>query len=166
MICFEEDGSFKRIGGSCIGGTTFIGLCNKLIGVDNFSELLELSVKGQEKSVDSMMTDFSDKDMISGHLGQESVDRNLLDDITFVSLGSINLRSSKIRDIEKADIARSMLHLVTFNMTELAYLYALTANCNRILFLGSFINNQIITQKLIFKAMDYLAKGLKKNVKA
>ena len=41
IIHFSKDKTFKRIGGTCLGGSTFIGLCNKILNINSFDELLE-----------------------------------------------------------------------------------------------------------------------------
>lgn len=51
MIKVEGDGRYERVSGSSLGGGTFWGLCRLLTGAKNFDEMLELSARGDNKSV-------------------------------------------------------------------------------------------------------------------
>lgn len=46
------ESSYKRVGGTPLGGSTFLGLCRKLIGIDDFDTLIELTEAGNESNVD------------------------------------------------------------------------------------------------------------------
>ena len=47
----DGDNSYKRIDGTSLGGGTFWGLCNLITGIDNFDDMLALSLKGPPLSL-------------------------------------------------------------------------------------------------------------------
>jgi hypothetical protein len=67
---------------------------------------------------------------------QECTDKSELgmsDNVTFVTLGVVpQLSQAGLENLNKADIAKSMLHLIAFNVTELAFLYAKLCGFDRI----------------------------------
>ena len=165
FISMTED-SYKRVGGTPLGGSTFLGLCQKLIGVDDFDTLIELTEAGNEVNVDLMFEDFSKKHLEKSSLykdgrrlstlekddikkkydinaypsetgsNQECTDKSELgmsDNVTFVTLGVVpQLSQAGLENLNKADIAKSMLHLIAFNVTQLAFLYAKLCGFDRI----------------------------------
>lgn len=46
IVRVDGDTDYKRIDGTSLGGGTFWGLCNMITGVDDFDEMLSLSLKG------------------------------------------------------------------------------------------------------------------------
>lgn len=51
MVKVEGEGRYERVSGSSLGGGTFWGLCRLLTGAKSFDEMLELSARGDNKSV-------------------------------------------------------------------------------------------------------------------
>jgi len=60
FIVVRENG-FERVGGTPIGGGTYTGLCEALIGESDYAELIKLTDQGNEKNVDLMLEDFTYK---------------------------------------------------------------------------------------------------------
>ena len=48
---------FERVGGSALGGATFLGLCRLLTQADTFEEALALCVQGDNAAVDKLVGD-------------------------------------------------------------------------------------------------------------
>ena len=48
---------FRRIGGTSVGGGTFLGLCSLLTGVENFQDAMDLAERGDNTRVDKMVRD-------------------------------------------------------------------------------------------------------------
>jgi len=48
---------FKRIGGTSVGGGTFVGLCSLLAGAKSFEEAISLAEKGDSTRVDKLVRD-------------------------------------------------------------------------------------------------------------
>jgi len=55
----------------------------------------------------------------------------------------------------KKKLARSLLQLISFNIAEVAFLYAKLHGINRCLFTGNFIRNKNIIQAFINEAFSY-----------
>ena len=49
--------TYERIGGSSLGGSSFLGLCALLTGVDNFDEAIDLAANGDSARVDMLVRD-------------------------------------------------------------------------------------------------------------
>lgn len=49
--------SFQRVAGTMIGGGTLVGLSNLLLQVNNFDEISDLSRKGDNSTVDTLIKD-------------------------------------------------------------------------------------------------------------
>ena len=49
--------TYERIGGSSLGGSSFLGLCALLTGVDNFDEAIDLAANGDSARVDMLVKD-------------------------------------------------------------------------------------------------------------
>lgn len=197
FIIIRRDG-FERVGGTPIGGGTYTGLCDALIGESDYAELIKLTDQGNENNVDLMLEDFyktklegfgKKKEFEYSNKKKNSVDEIQLsppkrkntaedmqkflerhgtttdknasescqtDNVTFVSLGVIpQLDEKQVENLDKSDIAKSLLHMITFNVTQLAYLYAKLCNMDRILFTGSFVNGRKVTQKLIMRGLRF-----------
>lgn len=79
----EKDGNIdcERVGGTCLGGGFFLGLCETLLGTRNFGELLSNAEEGNNLNVDLGPTDFS-------HLEKNWPD--LMDAPVLVSLGKVS----------------------------------------------------------------------------
>ncbi|TNN35846.1 Pantothenate kinase 4 [Liparis tanakae] len=109
IVKVESEDKFERIGGSSIGGGTFWGLGALLTKTKRFDELLQLASKGQHTSVDMLV-----KDIYGGSYG---------------SLVLENLRP----------LSKSLLHMISNDIGQLACLYAKLHNLSRVYFGGFFI---------------------------
>ena len=57
ILLVESMDKFKRIGGTSVGGGTFLGLCGLLTGVDSFEGAISLAEKGDSTQVDKLVRD-------------------------------------------------------------------------------------------------------------
>ena len=64
---------FKRIGGTSVGGGTFVGLCSLLTGSRSFEEALALAERGDSNKVDKLVRDIYGGDYEKYGLGGEVV---------------------------------------------------------------------------------------------
>lgn len=53
ILKVDGEETFERVSGSSLGGGTFWGLCRLLTGVKSFDEMLELSCKGKNNTVNN-----------------------------------------------------------------------------------------------------------------
>ena len=57
ILLVESARTFKRIGGTSVGGGTFLGLCALLTGVESFEEAIALAGQGDGSKVDKLVRD-------------------------------------------------------------------------------------------------------------
>ena len=57
ILLVESMDKFKRIGGTSVGGGTFLGLCGLLTDVDSFEAAIALAERGDSTLVDKMVGD-------------------------------------------------------------------------------------------------------------
>jgi type II pantothenate kinase len=141
---------YHRIGGSSIGGGTFLGLCLGLTGCDNFAEALELASRGKSSKVNLLI-----KDIYGGDYPRY----NLSADVVAANFGKI-ISHDKMGDITSADLIRAALIMVTNNIGNLANLYAhKVLHVPRIVFVGNFLTDNSIAMRTLAYATHYWSKG-------
>jgi len=75
-----------------------------------------------------------------------------------VSLGKLSIQHmKKISEIKKEDIARSLLKMVAFNISQIAYYHGKIHEVKMIYFAGNFIRNHTVTMECISYALDYFS---------
>jgi type II pantothenate kinase len=110
ILKFNSEKEYERVGGTSLGGGTFLGMCNLLIGTNNFDELLELAQQGHSENADLLIKDI--------YRGSDSPHTNLKSENLAVSLGKLSMQHlKKIKHIKKEDIAKSLLVMVAFNIS-------------------------------------------------
>ena len=57
VLLVESAEKFKRIGGTSVGGGTFVGLSSLLAGTKSFEEAIDLAEKGDSTRVDKLVRD-------------------------------------------------------------------------------------------------------------
>lgn len=140
-IC-KIDEKITRITGTCLGGGTALGLASILVGVKNYDELLELSLKGNADNADLL---YSDIDSENG------------EDILAVSLGKLTLHPSE--EFKREDIAKSIINMVAYNIGNVAYLSGKLESLNRIYFTGNFIRGYDYIMDRISFSVKYWSKN-------
>jgi len=87
----------KHVGGTGVGGGTFVGLGRELLGISDIDELLKIAAKGSSKNVDVSVSD-----IVGGAIGRAAADA------TASNLG-------KLRDeikFRKEDLAAGIVNLI------------------------------------------------------
>ncbi|XP_062521301.1 4'-phosphopantetheine phosphatase-like isoform X1 [Corticium candelabrum] len=154
IVKVDSESEFKRIGGTSMGGGTFWGLGSLITEAKGFDELLQLASMGNHKNVDMLVGD-----IYGGHYEM----LGLPSDIIASSFGKAS-RSSK-EDTETrgrfrdADKAKSLLHMISNDIGQIAYLNAKLHNLKRIYFGGYFIRGHPVTMHTITFAINYWSKG-------
>ena len=143
----------ERISGSTIGGGTYWGLCRLLTGSDSFSDVLDLAMKGDPSKVDMMVGDIYGKD--SNAL--EKI--GLPSDIVASSFGKLVAKPNPSDGIKEEDLARALLLMVTNNIGQVAHLNARLHKTQRIFFVGTFLQHNIISQQRLAYSIDYWSQG-------
>jgi pantothenate kinase len=114
----------KRVTGTLMGGGTLIGLSKLLTNVDNYNDIMNLARQGDNKNVDLVVKDI---------YGGSAMNLGLESDIIASSFGKINqiIQHNQRDQIKKEDIAKSLLTMICFHITQLVHLVAKQNNVKK-----------------------------------
>uniref|UniRef100_A0A8P4GCU1 4'-phosphopantetheine phosphatase n=1 Tax=Dicentrarchus labrax TaxID=13489 RepID=A0A8P4GCU1_DICLA len=146
IVKVESEDKFERIGGSSIGGGTFWGLGALLTKTKRFDELLQLASKGQHTSVDMLV-----KDIYGGSYGSLGLTGDLI-------ASSFGKSATADKEFSKEDMAKSLLHMISNDIGQLACLYAKLHNLSRVYFGGFFIRGHPVTMHTITYSINFFTK--------
>ncbi|KAJ1729003.1 hypothetical protein LPJ61_003732 [Coemansia biformis] len=149
IIKVTGEGSFERISGTSLGGGTLWGLLHLLTGVRSFDAMLEMTKSGDNTRVDMMVGDIYGTDY--GKIGLKA--SNIAS-----SMGGV-YRKSLDKQHGDADIARSLLYMVSNNIGQIAYLNAQLHGIRRIYFGGYFIRGHPLTMHTLSYAINFWSRG-------
>ncbi|CAL1694382.1 unnamed protein product [Somion occarium] len=153
IIKVDEDGSFERVSGTSLGGGTLWGLLTLLTPATNFDEMLALSEKGDNATVDMLVGDIYGQDY--GRLGLKST-------TIASSFGKVFKKDGKKVNFSAEDISKSLLYAVSNNIGQIAYMNAEKYNLDRIYFGGCFIRGHAATISTLSYAIRFWSKGTKR----
>ncbi|KAL3770974.1 hypothetical protein ACHAW5_000376 [Stephanodiscus triporus] len=143
----------ERISGSTIGGGTYWGLCRLLTGSDSFKDILDLASKGDSSKVDMMVGDIYGKE-------SKALEKiGLSSDIVASSFGKLVANQNPSRGIKEGDLARALLLMVTNNIGQVAHLNAKLHKTRKIYFIGTFLQQNVISQQRLAYSIDYWSQG-------
>ncbi|KAL7981514.1 hypothetical protein Chor_002410 [Crotalus horridus] len=143
----ETEDKFEWIGGSSIGGGTFWGLGTLLTKTKKFDELLQLASKGQHTNVDMLV-----KDIYGGAYQTLGLSGNLI-------ASSFGKSATADKDFSKEDMAKSLLHMISNDIGQLACLHAKLHHLDKIYFGGFFIRGHPTTMRTITYSINFFSKG-------
>ncbi|KAG8142259.1 putative Pantothenate kinase protein [Naja naja] len=146
-LLVETEDKFEWIGGSSIGGGTFWGLGALLTKTKKFDELLQLASKGQHTNVDMLV-----KDIYGGAYQTLGLSGNLI-------ASSFGKSATVDKDFSKEDMAKSLLHMISNDIGQLACLHAKLHNLDKIYFGGFFIRGHPVTMRTITYSINFFSKG-------
>ncbi|KAM9814291.1 LOW QUALITY PROTEIN: 4'-phosphopantetheine phosphatase [Neosynchiropus ocellatus] len=147
IVKVESEDKFERIGGSSIGGGTFWGLGALLTKTKRFDELLQLASKGQHTNVDMLV-----KDIYGGSYGSLGLTGDLI-------ASSFGKSATVDKEFSKEDMAKSLLHMISNDIGQLACLYAKLHNLSRVYFGGFFIRGHPVTMHTITYSIKFFTKA-------
>ncbi|XP_044301352.1 4'-phosphopantetheine phosphatase isoform X2 [Varanus komodoensis] len=147
IVKVETEDKFEWIGGSSIGGGTFWGLGALLTKTKKFDELLQLASKGQHTNVDMLV-----KDVYGGAYQTLGLSGNLI-------ASSFGKSATADKEFSKEDMTKSLLHMISNDIGQLACLYAKLHNLNKIYFGGFFIRGHPVTMRTITYSINFFSKG-------
>ncbi|KAI8111302.1 hypothetical protein M9434_004874 [Picochlorum sp. BPE23] len=151
MVRVDGEGEYQRISGTNMGGGTFWGLGRLLTGCSSFDEMLELSSHGDNSNVDMLVGDiYGGRDYASIGLSANTIAS---------SFGKVLHSEKNLEDYNPADIAMSLLRMISYNIGQLAYLNAKRYNLSRIFFGGFFIRGHLYTMETISYAIRFWSQG-------
>ncbi|KOM40410.1 pantothenate kinase 2-like [Vigna umbellata] len=151
MIKVDGDGKFERISGTNVGGGTYWGLGRLLTKCKSFDELLELSQKGDNRSMDMLVGD------IYGGLDYSKI--GLSASTIASSFGKTISEKKELEEYRPEDISLSLLRMISYNIGQIAYLNALRFRLKRIFFGGFFIRGHAYTMDTISFAVHFWSNG-------
>ncbi|EMP25953.1 Pantothenate kinase 4 [Chelonia mydas] len=115
--------------------------------VKKFDELLQLASKGQHTNVDMLV-----KDVYGGAYQTLGLSGNLI-------ASSFGKSATADKEFSKDDMAKSLLHMISNDIGQLACLYAKLHNLHKIYFGGFFIRGHPVTMRTITYSINFFSKG-------
>jgi len=142
---------FERVGGTSLGGGTFLGLCRALTGCDTFEEALVLAERGHSSAVDLLVGDIYGGDYEQLGLAKENV---------AASFGKLVRNNGDMADlrtnVRREDLAKAALVMITNNISSLVNLYAhQVLHVPQMIFVGNFLTHNEIAKRGLAFATDY-----------
>eukprot|EP00798_Chlamydomonas_sp_ICE-L_P004401 gene4401-14526_t len=152
------DSQFERVSGSSLGGGTFWGLSRLLTKRKDFDDMLELSMVGDNASVDMLVASV---DMLVGDIygGRDYGAIGLSATTIASSFGKVIGQDQELEDYDPADLTVALCRMVSYNIGQLAYLNAMRYGIKRIFFGGFFIRGHPYTMETISYAIRFWSKG-------
>nr|XP_038965148.1 4'-phosphopantetheine phosphatase isoform X1 [Rattus norvegicus] len=147
IVKVETEDRFEWIGGSSIGGGTFWGLGALLTKTKKFDELLQLASRGRHANVDMLV-----QDIYGGAHQTLGLSGNLI-------ASSFGKSATADREFSKEDMAKSLLHMISNDIGQLACLYAKLHGLDRVYFGGFFIRGHPVTMRTITYSINFFSKG-------
>jgi pantothenate kinase len=148
-----KGGEYERIGGSTIGGGTYLGLCKLLTNLTTFEEIADLEKDGRVASVDLLVRD------IYGEAKSEAL--GLSPDIIASSFGKIGVTPSIgiVRNHSNEDICRSLLVMICNTLGQIAVLTARLEGIRAVYFSGGFLREKGYVWEKLQHAVNYWSHG-------
>ncbi|XP_026966253.1 4'-phosphopantetheine phosphatase isoform X2 [Sagmatias obliquidens] len=146
IVKVETEDRFEWIGGSSIGGGTFWGLGALLTKTKKFDELLHLASRGQHTNVDMLV-----QDIYGGAHQTLGLSGNLI-------ASSFGKSATADTEFSKEDMAKSLLHMISNDIGQLACLYARLHCLDRVYFGGFFIRGHPVTMRTITYSINFFSK--------
>jgi pantothenate kinase len=106
------DRFFERIGGTALGGATFLGLCRLTTSAQTFDEALALCRRGDNTAVDKLVGD------IYGKGGYEKL--RLMADMVASCFGKLTAVADPAKECREEDVALGLLRMITIQVALLA----------------------------------------------
>lgn len=138
---------YARVGGTALGGATFLGLARALTSATTFDEALALAAEGEAANVDTLVED------IYGSTG--CVDLGLPPSLTAASFGKLS--RADLRSTSDADVCRALLEMVAQSCCVLARAHAAQLGCRqRVFFAGGFVDENPLARATIANSLKSL----------
>ncbi|CAM0952609.1 unnamed protein product [Alopecurus aequalis] len=151
IIKVDGHGKFQRVSGTNVGGGTYWGLGRLMTECKSFDELLELSQRGDNSTIDMLVGD------IYGGLDYSKI--GLSASTIASSFGKTISDNKELSDYRPEDISLSLLRMISYNIGQISYLNALRYGLKRIFFGGFFIRGHAYTMDTIAFAVHFWSKG-------
>jgi type II pantothenate kinase len=147
--------NFERVGGTSLGGSTFLGLAAALTGCTTFEEAINFATEGDSTQIDMLVGDIYGGDYTEMGLAATTVASS------FGKLVQPERREAAMKTPH--NLVKAALLMVTNNIGSIAMLHARAAGVRQIMFTGSFLHENQLAMRLLAVAMEFWSKG---NMKA
>ena len=151
---------FERIGGSSLGGGTLWGLLSLLTDAEDYNEMLEMALRGDNANVDLLVGDIYGT--LYNKIGLKLTHIALSFAKVFKKLRFSQRKftaAEKLEQFRQEDIARLLLYLISNNIGQIAYLQACRFNLKRIYFGGLYISGHKQTIHTLSYAVNFWLNG-------
>ncbi|CEH16737.1 Pantothenate kinase PanK and related proteins [Ceraceosorus bombacis] len=183
IIKVDDYGKYERVSGTSLGGGTLWGLLSLLTDAENFDEMLELSTRGDNSTVDMMVGDiYGSSDALSSLGLKSSTIASSFGKVFRKEPGNDSGGSGgpsahgheeaqtdqaprqrrKKKKFRQEDICKSLLYAVSNNIGQIAYMNAEKFNLDRIYFGGGFLRGHKATISTLSYAIRFWSKGTKR----
>lgn len=159
IIKVDADGTFERVSGTSLGGGTLWGLLSLLTPARTFDEMLALSEKGDNATVDILIGDIYGTDYSKMGLKSTTIASSF--GKVFKNRGEGKVQGER-GTFRAEDISRSLLYAVSNNIGQIAYMNAEKYGLDRIYFGGCFIRGHAATLATLSYAIRFWSKGTKR----
>eukprot|EP01083_Nonionella_stella_P004485 12988_1 len=155
ILRIDDENSFERVSGTCIGGGTYWGLCKLLTKCADFDEAVASAEVGDSSKVDMLVSDIYggdyDRFALKGNVVASAFGKIvMMNDDTFRS------------ELSNGDITRSLVNMIGINVAQLAYLCAMRYKVTRVLFAGNFLRRNPLIKNAIAYSLHYWSQGVMK----
>ena len=138
---------YTRVGGTALGGASFLGLARALTAATTYREALALAARGDSSEVDTLVED------IYGSTG--CVDLGLPPSLTAASFGKLARQGN--RSARDEDVCRALLEMVAQSCCVLARAHAAQWRCQeRVFFAGGFLDENPLARATIANSLKSL----------
>ncbi|AET37283.1 pantothenate kinase Ecym_1024 [Eremothecium cymbalariae DBVPG len=174
ILRMDSATEYTMLEGSSLGGGTLWGLLSLITGAKTYDEMLTWVSQGDNNNVDMLVRDiYGDEYELPGaglephviassfgkvfkrdHKGSISDGNGKLP--SEVTTESIQARKGSFKN---ADISKSLLYAISYNIGQIAFLQAKIHNVKRIYFAGSYIRGHLTTMNTLSYAINFWSKG-------
>eukprot|EP01063_Lacrimia_lanifica_P014327 TRINITY_DN20946_c0_g1_i1.p1 TRINITY_DN20946_c0_g1~~TRINITY_DN20946_c0_g1_i1.p1 ORF type:complete len:368 (+),score=93.50 TRINITY_DN20946_c0_g1_i1:98-1201(+) len=159
-----------RVGGSSLGGGTFMGLCKGLARCETFGDAMNLAMRGNSRNVDMVVGDIYGDDATQSLSGDAAPAKpkkgakGVFHGLRRSTLASSFAKLAGSHTASDADKCLSSLIMVSMNVAALAHLHARLHNRDLILFTGSFLQSNPMALRTLAYAIDFWSAGKRSAV--
>ncbi|KAH8915789.1 fumble [Atractiella rhizophila] len=155
ILRVDDYDKFERVSGTSLGGGTLWGLLSLLTGAGSFDEMLALSERGDNSTVDMLVGDIYGSNQDLAKMGLKS-------STIASSFGKVFKKGQRKREWKPEDISKSLLYAISNNIGQIAYMNAEAQNVDKIFFSGCFIRGHAATMATLSYAIRFWSKGTKR----
>lgn len=137
ILCVESPGTYRRVSGSALGGSSLRGLAYLIAGVHSFPELIAMAGEGTNDHIDLLVGDIYGTDYDASNLPAEVV------------AGYFGKVFPKERvDYSREDLVFGVLQVICENIAQISFLCASIQRTKRIYFTGGLLEAEIVRKTI------------------